>query len=212
MNASTAIQEVRGSGLFVVPKPVKKAEILHSVREATTGQVVATLPRVWAVAQAEPGQPEDPQLGVHRARVAPMPEMAFYRKYTEALLRRYLRLSTEAGRVPSLLGRELFRGNVTSYRVKSFEDVVIFCYDVERCLAQLSPMERELIKRIAVQQYSQGEAAAALGMSLRCCIQRYREAIDHLTGILLNLRLMEPIKESQKPCQEAAAVSNDVTA
>jgi len=31
----------------------------------------------------------------------------------------------EAGRAPSLLGREMFRGKVTSYRVHSFEDVVI---------------------------------------------------------------------------------------
>lgn len=41
--------------------------------------------------------------------------MAFYRKYTEAMLQRYVRMSMEAGKVPSLLGQEMFHGNVTSY-------------------------------------------------------------------------------------------------
>ena len=63
--------------------------------------------------------------------------MAFYRKYTEAMLRRYQTMSMEAGRVPSLLGRELFRGHVTSHTVHSFEDVVIYVHDVEKCLAKL---------------------------------------------------------------------------
>jgi len=36
------------------------------------------------------------------------PELAFYRKYTEAMLSRYSRLSMESGRVPSLLGRRCF--------------------------------------------------------------------------------------------------------
>ena len=60
--------------------------------------------------------------------------MAFYRKYTEGLLRRYVRLSMEAGRAPSLLGREMFRGNVTNYSVQGFDDVVIFVHDVESCV------------------------------------------------------------------------------
>ena len=55
----------------------------------------------------------------------PRKQMAFYRKYTEAMLRRYVAMSMEAGRTPSLLGRELFRGKVTSYNVRSFEDVVM---------------------------------------------------------------------------------------
>src|SRR5881396_3326590 len=58
-------------------------------------------------------------------------EMWLYRERTLALLRRYLRISIEVGRLPSLLGRELFRSKVTSYRMGSFEDGVIFVHDVE---------------------------------------------------------------------------------
>ena len=62
--------------------------------------------------------------------VVPQPrvDLTLYRKYTEAVVRRYGLLSLEAGRVPSLIGRELFRGKVSSYKVQSFEDVVIFCH------------------------------------------------------------------------------------
>jgi hypothetical protein len=128
---------------------------------------------------------------------APNVELAFYRKYTEAMLRRYLRLSMEAGRVPSLLGREMFRGNVTSYRVHSFEDVVIFCFDVEKCLGKLERMDQHLIKRIALQQYTQGEAAGMLGLSLRNCIRMYWDALDKLTELLLAARMLEPLKSCQ---------------
>jgi predicted DNA-binding protein (UPF0251 family) len=129
---------------------------------------------------------------------SPPPELAFYRKYTQALLRRYMRLSMEAGRVPSLIGREMFRGNVTHYRVQSFEDVVIFCHDVEKRLQQTGNLDWELIKRVGLQQYSQGEAAVMLGISLRHCVRHYAEALDRLTVFFLKDRLLE----IQKSCQE----------
>src|ERR1700751_4157200 len=73
-------------------------------------------------------------------------EVAFYRKYTEGLLRRYVRMSLEVGRAPSLLGREMFRGNVTNYSVTGFDDVVIFVHDVERCVADLTESQQYLIR------------------------------------------------------------------
>jgi hypothetical protein len=63
------------------------------------------------------------------------PDMWLYRDRTVAILKRYSRLSIEAGRLPSLLGREFFRGHVSHYQVTTFEGVVIFVHDVETCLA-----------------------------------------------------------------------------
>jgi len=203
----------QGIGIHLVQRVVGEGEGVREVREGSTGRVVM-LPRVWAVAEGEesvetrvpeagPGAPGvisapvGVEAGAPAARLKPEVEVAFYRKYTVALLRRYLRLSMEAGRVPSLLGRELFRGHVTSYKVKSFEDVVIFCYDVERCLRRLDEGELELIKRIALQEYSQGEAAAMLGMSLRHCAQKYARTLDRLTKVLLEARMLEPLKSCQ---------------
>ena len=124
-------------------------------------------------------------------------EMAFYRKYTEGLLRRYVRLSMEKGRVPSMLGQEIFRGRVTTYKVRSFEDAVIFVLDVERCLAKLGEVEQELIRRVALQEYTQAETAAMLHMGLRTVVRRYAAAMDELTKIFLCARLLEPMVACQ---------------
>lgn len=108
------------------------------------------LPFVWAVRNKQAvlhNKVETPQTPVE-------PEMVFYRKYTEAMLQRYVRMSMEAGKVPSLLGQELFHGRVTNYRIESFEDVVIFLHDVGKCLERLDMEQQHLISRIALQQYS----------------------------------------------------------
>lgn len=119
------------------------------------------------------------------------PELAFYRKYTEAMLRRYMRLSLRVGRMPALLGHDAFRGRMSTYRVTSFEDSVIFVYDVEKCLKKLDGFSQQLIRRIALQEYTQGEAAGLLGISLRTVVRRYGDAIDLLTEIFLDHRLLD---------------------
>src|ERR1700716_1896507 len=108
-----------------------------------------------------------------------------------------MRLSMEAGREPPLLGREMFRGKVTNYRVHGFDDVVIFVHDVESCLALLEEGQRHLIKRIALQEYTQGETAGLMGLSLRTVVRRYADALDLLTEIFLERKLLEPLKACQ---------------
>lgn len=188
------------AGLRLVPKSVQKSGQEQVIREGSTGRAVAVmtnalrLRRVWAVAERMAAAPPvvEPE-----EQEKPAVELAFYRKYTEAMLRRYLRISIQAGRVPSLLGRELFQGNVTSYRVHSFEDGVIFCFDVEKRLGRLTVMNQQLIKRMALQEYSQGEAAGMLGLSLRNCIRQYGYALDELTEMFLEAGMLEPLKSCQ---------------
>ncbi len=122
--------------------------------------------------------------------VRPQPQLAFYRKYTEAMLRRYLTMSMEAGRVPSLLGRDLFRGNVSHCTVTGFDDVIIFVEDVNKCLSKLDPVQRFLVRKIAMEGYTQGETAALRGLSLRSVIRHYIEAIDKLTRLFLERNLL----------------------
>jgi hypothetical protein len=147
--------------------------------------------------------PVTAEAGVERAatvfRRVLAPGTAFYHSYTEAMLRRYGVLSLESGRVPSLLGREMFRGKVTSYRVHAFDDVVIFVHDVERCIQQLAPEQQRLILRVGVQEYTMEETATMLRLSLRSTRRRYLQAVDELTGVFLERRLMERI--AGDPCQ-----------
>lgn len=121
----------------------------------------------------------------------PATEVAFYRKYTEGMLRRYMYRSMEIGKVPSLLGDFSFRGRSSSRRGYSFEDSVIFVHDVERCLERLNSMERELVRRIALQEYTQGETAELLGVSLRTVVRRYADTLDRLTHVFLRLKLLQ---------------------
>ena len=153
---------------------------------------VVILPEVWAAVEETSAL-----LTAKKAEVRVAPELAFYRKYTEGLLRRYVKLSMEAGRAPSLLGREMFRGKVTQYRVQCFDDVVIFVHDVDRCLKLLNQDQNFLITRIAMQEYTQGETAGMLNLPVRTLLRRYERALDVLTRLFLERRLLEPLVACQ---------------
>jgi hypothetical protein len=133
------------------------------------------------------------------ARSEPIETLAFYRKHTEALLRRYVKTSLDIGRTPSLLGNCMFRGRVSSRQLHSFEDRVIFVFDIEKCLKQLDKFSQEVVARIALQEYSQVETATLTGQSLRSIVRKYGEAIDRLTGVFLEYELLNI--DHAKPCQ-----------
>ncbi|MGA9039295.1 MAG: hypothetical protein WB421_02060 [Terriglobales bacterium] len=134
------------------------------------------------------------------------PDLWLYRDRTVGMLRRYLRISIEVGRLPSLLGREFFRTHVTSYRVSTFEDAVIFVHDVERSLERLNAFDKKLIGRIVLQEYTQEEAARLLQCGRRTVGRRFPEALDRLSenflaGGLLT-RLPGQDSPARKSCQE----------
>jgi hypothetical protein len=120
----------------------------------------------------------------------PIESLAFYRKHTEKLLRQYMHTSMEMGRVPSILGNCIFRGKVSSYRLRSFEDGVIFVFDIEKCLKRLDKYSQDLVGRIALQEYTQGETATLINQPLRSVARRYTEALDILTAMLLEYELL----------------------
>jgi DNA-directed RNA polymerase specialized sigma24 family protein len=134
------------------------------------------------------------------------PDLWLYRDRTVALLRRYMRLSIEVGRMPSLLGREFFRTRVTSYKASTFEDSVIFVHDVERSLEELSEFEKKLIAKIVLQQYSKEEAGRLLGCGYRTVERLFPETLDRISENLLKrgilTRLPRTKREVPKTCQE----------
>jgi Sigma-70, region 4 len=115
---------------------------------------------------------------------------AFYRKHTESLLRRYLYASTQVGRSPNLLGESVGRGWVSSRKVRTFEDALIFVLDVERCLKRLDLIDRQIITRRILQEYTHQETANILGLTLRVVTARLPQAIDHLTKTLVENDLL----------------------
>jgi predicted DNA-binding protein (UPF0251 family) len=143
---------------------------------------------------------------IHTSEPGSDPDLWLYRDRTVAMLKRYLRLSIEVGRLPSLLGREFFRTRVTSYHVSTFEDAVVFVHDVERSLERLDQFDQELIAKIVLEEYSQEETAHLMGCWRRTVGRRYPEALDELSKIFLNGGLLSPLvgaaEHSRESCQE----------
>jgi len=159
---------------------------------------VLQLPLVWAAEEVRVGWPADEQpVAGHRTtregeteQHDPPISVAFYRKHTERILRRYLYASMQVGRAPSILSDPVARGWASSRPVRTFEDAVIFVLDVEKCLDRLSSLDRALLCRAVLQEYTQAETAALLGMSTRAVSYKLPLALDRLTEELLELGVL----------------------
>jgi hypothetical protein len=127
---------------------------------------------------------------------------AIYRNHTVVLLRKYFRMSLKIGRMPSLLGGELFRARVTAYQVHTFEDSVIFVHDMEQCLAKLDALSRLLIARIIFQEFTREEMARELRVHERHLRRRLLDGIDRLTKILLRAKLLDTCYGEVSPMQK----------
>jgi DNA-directed RNA polymerase specialized sigma24 family protein len=113
-----------------------------------------------------------------------------YRSRTTALLRRYARASVEVGKLPSLLGGEIFRARLTSYSMKNFEDVVIFVADMEHSLELLGQFERRVLAMIVLEEYTVPEVSRLLRCSQRTVERQLQAALDELSRILLKRDLL----------------------
>ncbi len=131
-----------------------------------------------------------PQAEPAEAQTEPTTSLAFYRRHTESLLRRYLYASMQVGRAPSLLADSVGRGWASSRPVRTFEDAVIFVLDIEKCLGQLGRLDREILSRVVLQEYTQAETAVLLGMAVRTISYKYPLAVDRLTEKLLAASLL----------------------
>jgi len=148
-------------------------------------QARAAIPSGWIAASAPP-----PSAARNAMGPPPLSSLAFYRKHTETMLRRYLYASMAVGRGPTLLNEPLNRGLVSSRPVRSFEDALIFVLDMEKCFDQLQALDRLILGKIVLQEYTHSEAALLLRIGNRVLETHLGRALDRLTQILLDLRLL----------------------
>lgn len=125
------------------------------------------------------------------------PDLWIYRSRTVALLRRYMRLSLQTGRLPSVLGQELFRAAVTSYKAVTFEDRVIFVSDIDRILGRLQPWDQQLIARVILQEHSPEKAARLLNCCRKTIDRRMPEILDLLSESFLEVGLLVAIPSTR---------------
>lgn len=131
-----------------------------------------------------------------RAKHAEIPNLAAYRPYTRALLRRYFRMAVDIGRLPSVLGGLCFRARVSSYKLHTFEDAVIFVHDIERVFERIDRNSLEIIAGVILLDYSIPEAALRLGITVQRAERRYAAALDSLSSVLLEVHLLRPVFSS----------------
>jgi len=116
------------------------------------------------------------------------------------MLRRYLRYSIEAGRLPSMLGAEFFRAKVTAYTVVTFEDRVIFVHDMETCLEQLDDFSRQVIARHVLQEHDLEATGRLLGCTERTVRTYVPMVLDLFSEILLEVGLLERVVSNRENC------------
>ena len=127
-------------------------------------------------------------------------ERRTYRGRTAGMLRRYLRYSIEAGRLPSMLGAEFFRAKVTAYTVVTFEDRVIFVHDMETCLDKLDEFSRQLIARHILQEHDLEATGRLLGCTERTVRTQVPIVLDVFGEILLEVGLLERLVSIRGNC------------
>lgn len=126
-----------------------------------------------------------------RTRVPSCPADVFYlRAHTHGLLRRYLYASMQPCRVACTLNSPIGRGWVSSRPITSFEDAMLFVIDMEKVIKRLPSLDRDMLTRIVIQEYTQAEAACLLGMSVRTISYKFPAALDRLTEKLLEAGLL----------------------
>lgn len=208
-NIISWIAAVAESGDEPGPVPFREEELGQNVaNEATDGpsvedlpahQFPAVIPEPTAPALPAEGDATDESFEFDRRR-------RIYRGRTVALLRRYMRYSLETGRLPSLLGREFFRSTVTSYRVTTFEDRVIFVHDMEISLGRLTQFSQQVIARYFLQEHDLPATARLLDCNEKTIRRAIPMVLDELIEILVEVGLLEdqdPGRESypEKSCQ-----------
>lgn len=121
--------------------------------------------------------------------------ISFERACTVGLLHRFFRTSLLVGRMPSVIGREVFRSRTSHLPARAFEDSVLFVCDVERCLRQLEPLQRKLIALCVLEDRSEWEAARRLHCSQSDVSRRLGRALDLLHETFCRVGLLKRVAE-----------------
>jgi hypothetical protein len=133
--------------------------------------------------------------------IDPRPEMVCFRGQTLALVRHYFELSSQVGRLPSLMGREFFRARVSHHAVPSFEDQAVFARDIELSIAKLSAEHQELILVAGMYNFTSDEIADMLHISKFAARTWFVEALDALSEIFLQAGILSEQRPDRRQRQ-----------
>ena len=122
--------------------------------------------------------------------IDPRPEMVCFRGQTLAMVRHYFELSSQLGRLPSLMGREFFRAKVSHHAIPSFEEQVVFLRDVELSIGKLNAEHQEIMLIAGLYHLTHDEVAQMLHISKSVVNAWFNQALDALSEIFLAAGLL----------------------
>lgn len=115
----------------------------------------------------------------------------FERTHAIHLLQSFFQTSLLLGRMPSLLGREIFRARTDTQRARAFEDAVVFVCDVERCLRQLEKQDQRILACCVFEDRSEWDAARRLHCAQSEISRRLGKVLDSLYETFCQLGLLQ---------------------
>ena len=115
---------------------------------------------------------------------------SFERARTMMFLHRFFRMALLVGRMPSLIGREVFRTNIRSTPARALEDAVVFVCDVERVLRSLAANDQRLIAFCVLEDRSEWEASRVFHCGQKEISRRLAEVLDLLHETFCRLGLL----------------------
>lgn len=139
------------------------------------------------------------------AEIDPRPEMLCFRGQSLALVRHFFEISSQVGRVPSLLGREFFRSRVSHHAIPSFEEQAVFVRDVELCLQKLDEGQLEVLTLLGLYDYSCEEVSLTMHCSRTLVRMWFNQALDCLSEIFLAAGLLRENQPDRRQQQVAGA-------
>jgi sigma-70-like protein len=131
----------------------------------------------------------------------PEPETVCYRGQALAIVRNFFEMSSQLGRLPSILGREFFRAKVSHHAIPSFEDQALFAHDVEQSLMKLDDGEIQVLTLVGFYDLNLHEAAEILHWSAGYVSQRFAEAIARVTQIFLDRGILRRDRPDRRQAQ-----------
>jgi len=142
-----------------------------------------------------------PQPAQPAAEPDPRPEMVCFRNQTLAIVRHYFELSSQIGRLPSLMGREFFRAKVSHHAIPSFEEQAVFARDVELSIGRLNAEHQEILTIAGLYHLSHEELAEMLHISRAAVSAWFAEALDALSEIFLQAGLLREERPDRRQRQ-----------
>ena len=122
---------------------------------------------------------------------------SFERTRAMSVLLRFFRSALLLGRMPSLLGREIFRSRMSTQPSRAFEDAVVFVCDVERCLRQLETFDQKLLAFCVLEDHSEWDAARRFHCSQSEVSRRLGRSLDSLHESFCAMGILTRIEPAQ---------------